>query len=66
MDADLTLEGASGKVSRQQAIIQMREFGEFYIINKGRPSIFVDNLHVPYAAMAKLNDGCVIQVIESY
>lgn len=62
MDADLTLEGASEKVSRRQAIIQLREFGEFFIINQGRHSIFVDHLHVPYGGMAKLNDGCVIQV----
>ncbi len=62
MDADLTLEGASGKVSRRQALIQMRGFGEFFIINQGRPSIFVDSTHVPYGGMTKLTDGCVIQV----
>lgn len=61
VDADLTFEGASGKVSRRQAVIQLRGLGEFVIINQGR-SIFVDHVHVPNGGMTKLNNGCVIQV----
>lgn len=56
------MEGASGKISRRQAVIQMKGFGDFYILNQGRHSIFVDHVHVPYGGMTKLNDGCVIQV----
>ncbi len=63
MDADLTEEGSSMKISRKQAIIRLKRMGRFVIINKGKRPIFVDRKVVHYKCAAVLHDQSVIQVL---
>jgi len=62
VDADLSEEGASNKISRKQAVIRLKRMGHFVIINKGRRPIFVDKKVVPYRCAAALHDQSVIQI----
>jgi len=56
------LEGASAKVSRKQAIIQMREVNKFILMNVGRHPIYVDGNPAFNGEAVQLFDQSVVQV----
>jgi hypothetical protein len=62
IDADLSLEGSTYKVSRKQATIQLRTLGDFAIHNHGKHSFFVDGRIIMPGKIGKLVDQSVIEV----
>jgi len=62
IDADLSLEGSTYKISRRQATIQLRTLGDFCIMNHGKHCFFVDGRIVEPGKMERLFDQSVIEV----
>lgn len=62
VDVNLSLEGAAHKVSRKQGTIKLRNNGDFFIVNEGKRSIFVDGAPVIKGGRTKLNNNNVIEV----
>ncbi|XP_037076866.1 microspherule protein 1-like, partial [Pollicipes pollicipes] len=62
VDIDLALEGPAWKVSRRQAVIKLRNSGEFFIANAGKRPVFVDGKPVLMGAKHKLNDNSVVEI----
>ncbi len=63
MDVDLSAEGPSSKVSRQQGMIRLHPTsGDFYFQNYGRRKVRVNNQAVPYRRRAVLENGALLDV----
>lgn len=62
VDVNLSLEGAAHKVSRKQGTIKLRNNGDFFIVNEGKRSIFVDGAPIIKGGRTKLNNNNVIEV----
>lgn len=64
VDIDLGREGRANKVSRQQALIKMKEDGSFYLKNLGKSSIFLNGKEVARGQLLSLNSGSLIEIRE--
>ncbi|KAL2652748.1 hypothetical protein R1flu_020876 [Riccia fluitans] len=62
VDIDLGKEGRANKVSRQQAIIKLKDDGVFYLRNLGRRGLTVNNKAVETGQRAILGSNCLIEV----
>jgi len=61
VDVDLTLEGPATKVSRRQAIIKLRNSGEFHIANEGSRPVLVNGKPVLTGDKARLSNNTVVE-----
>lgn len=62
VDIDLSLEGPSYKVSRQQGSIQLQPDGEFVIENQGQRPLYVDGRPVTTGMQHRLTNNSVLEV----
>ena len=62
INADLSLEGPAWKVSRRQAIIKLRNNGDFFITNEGKRSLLVDGKPVLPCTKQKICNNSVLEV----
>mmetsp|Transcript_12855 Transcript_12855/g.15527 ORF Transcript_12855/g.15527 Transcript_12855/m.15527 type:complete len:323 (-) Transcript_12855:132-1100(-) len=61
VDIDLSEEGNASKVSRQQAVIELRN-GSMHMCNTGRKQILVNNCIVESGKSRRLESNCLIEV----
>jgi microspherule protein 1 len=61
VDVDLTLEGPATKVSRRQAIIKLRNSGEFHIANEGSRPLLVNGKPVLTGEKSRLSNNTVVE-----
>jgi len=63
VDVDLSAEGPSSKVSRQQGMIRLHPTsGDFYFQNYGRRKVWVNNQVVPHKRRSVLENGSLLDV----
>lgn len=58
----MSFSGPAFKVSRKQATIKLRPTGEFYLVNEGKRSMYIDGKPLLPGSKAKLNNNAVIEV----
>lgn len=63
VDVNLSLEGPAHKVSRRQGTIKLRSNGDFFIVNEGKRSLYIDGVPLLQGNKTKLNNNCTIEVI---
>lgn len=61
VDVDLTLEGPASKVSRRQAVIKLKNSGDFHLANEGSRSVMVNGKAVITGEMARLANNAVVE-----
>ena len=61
VDVDLTLEGPASKVSRRQAVIKLKNSGEFHLANEGSRPVMVNGTAVITGEMARLANNAVVE-----
>jgi len=62
VDIDFSLEGYAYKVSRRQAIIKLRNNGEFVFANEGKRPVYVDGNPVLTGNKLRLNHNSVVEL----
>merc|ERR1719339_320186 len=61
VDVDLNLEGPASKVSRRQAVIKLKNSGEFHLANEGSRPVMVNGAAVITGEMARLANNAVVE-----
>lgn len=61
VDVDLTLEGPASKVSRRQAVIKLKNSGDFHLANEGSRPVMVNGRAVITGEMARLANNAVVE-----
>lgn len=61
VDVDLTLEGPASKVSRRQAVIKLKNSGDFHLANEGARPVMVNGKAVVTGEMARLANNAVVE-----
>ncbi|XP_003741160.1 microspherule protein 1 [Galendromus occidentalis] len=62
VDVDFSLEGYAYKISRRQAIIKLRNNGEFVFANEGKRPVYVDGNPVLTGNKLRLNHNSVVEL----
>ena len=62
VDVDLSLEGPAIKVSRRQGTIKLRSNGDFFILNEGKQTIYIDGRALFQGERTKLSTNSMIEV----
>uniref|UniRef100_T1IRH1 Microspherule protein 1 n=1 Tax=Strigamia maritima TaxID=126957 RepID=T1IRH1_STRMM len=62
VDVDLSLEGPAWKISRRQGMIKLNTSGEFYAINEGKRSLYVDGKPILGGSKCKLNNNSIVEI----
>lgn len=62
VDIDLTREGRGNKVSRRQAIINMKKDGSFHLKNVGKRSVSVNSREIAPGRCLGLSSSCLIEI----
>jgi len=65
VDIDLSEEKNAHKISKKQAVIQLNEHLEFFIINLSKTPIYVDGEHTPYKTKRLIQDAALIDIAEN-
>jgi len=61
VDVDLTLEGPASKISRRQAVIKLKNSGEFYLANEGCRPVMVNGQAVITGEVTRLANNTVVE-----